>query len=114
MELDNIKQMLDEGYEFAKTYLKNNLRRNVLRITWVNLLNNEVTGDYTLVEPQTPKIGPMETNDTVAMWSLVDKDWCMVRIIDIKEVAVLKDYFMINAEGPVLKGQYVGKIAVGE
>jgi hypothetical protein len=108
IEMDNLQQMIDEGLEFAKTYLKNNLQRNWLRIrhlTGNGLEDTEI--DCTLIGYEAGDCDGYE--EFLPVWT---KDgWYRLKVIDILDVTVLRDYILLNTEGPSVKQQYKGKIA---
>lgn len=115
--MDNLQLMIDQGLEFAKSYLVNNLKRNWIRVRHLMGTGLDTTEvDCTLIESEIQRNSypykdrlEDETNEWVPVWT--KHGWYQIKLIDILDVTVLKDYLMINTEGPVVKQQYKGKIA---
>ena len=112
MELE-LQTQIDEGLHFAKDYLKDNLERSILRITFTKVDGTTRVMDCTLLSKYIgdyeSKHNHTENPEVIAVWSVADKGWRSIKVINITELSVIKEYMLVNTEGPDTKAQYVGK-----
>lgn len=89
--MDSIQKMIDDGVEFVKNYLIENLRRNVLRITLVDNFGISTTHNYTLMVDKILDYStePKENIDEIAVWMVDDNIWGLIKGINITEISVV-------------------------
>jgi len=106
-----LQTQIDEHLHFAKNYLKENLERNILRVTYIKVdgtqkvmdctLQPEYTANYIRKQPDRK-----ENSEVIAVWSLGDNDWRSLKVINIIEIGVIKKYQIVNTEGPDVEASY--------